>query len=213
MSIITYLDRLRSLQESLMTDTCRIVRDGIEIADDVPCRLSAQRLFTEPGDPSDANMRSMLEWAWTLPWDQDVQPGDYVELTDGSLSTIIGEVLNKDTWKVATRCFGTRPKQATPNITIALYRYQSGADDWILHDTFEVRIVYDRNAADETPVRYSPASSSRLKAGWVIGDLSFDPEVGDRFTIGGQAAYIIEVLPEQPQRVEAKFELDLGGVQ
>lgn len=207
------LPHLRTLQESLMTESCRIVREGVVIDTGIPCRKTSSRLFAEPGDPQDANMRSMAEWGWTMPIDVDVQVGDAVELTDGSLSTIAGEVLQDDTWVIATRVWATRPKTASPTTTVSLYRFNDGVDDYVLVGTFDVQIVYDRISPEETPIRYAQAARTFSKGGWIIGALGFAPQVGDTFNLGPQdyAAVITEVLPFQPQRVEARFTVDTGG--
>jgi hypothetical protein len=204
---------LRQAQLALMTETVRVIRNGVTVYASVPARITASRLFTEPGDPHDANLRSTREVGFTLPYTYDVHVGDVIEKTDGSLSTIAGEVLTDDTWKTALRVWATRPKLATPTVTITIYRYQPPPiDDWTNVGNYDVQVVFDRVAPFSSPLRYSPAGRSSYQGGTVVGGLSFAPMLDDRFTINGMACIITEVLPVQPQHVEAKFTVDVGGV-
>lgn len=213
MMVLSYVPALRRIQESLMTDRVRIVRRGVIVANNVPARITSSRLFAEPADPHDANLRSTSEWGFTLPVGTSVQVSDTIEKTDGSLSAIIGEVIDKDTWETAVRVWATRPKSATPTTDVTLWRYQSGLDDWSQVGTFAVQVVFDRVAPVATPLRYAPAGRSSYQGGTLIGSiLSFTPEIDDRFTLGGHGCVITQVLPHQPQHVEAKFIMDEGGV-
>lgn len=201
---------LRAIQRALMTEECAIKRDGSLIAT-VACRKHKDRLFSEPGDPQDANLRSTQEWGFTFPEGTDVEVSDTVEGPDGSPSIIVGEVLRGDTWEIAVRVWGTEPKTATPHTTVTLWRYDSDDDDWAEAWTGDVQVVYDRNKPIESPVRFVPAGRSVYKGGAIVGPLDMDVRVGDRFTLDGFAANITYVLPEQPQRVEAHFDLDVSG--
>lgn len=211
MSFATFTPYLRSIQESLMSERCRILRNGVEIATNVHCRKTSSRLFAEPPDPSDANMRSMQEWGWTVPLGTDVEIGDTVELMDGSLSTIAGEVMKDDTWASAIRIWATRPKTSTPHTSVTLWRFSDADEEWQEVDTFDVQIVWDRNRPTDTPLRYAPAARTTYKGGWIIGDADLDVRVSDRFSLDGKAAFVTDVAPFQPQRVEAKFQLDISG--
>ena len=202
---------LRVIQEDLMTERCRIIRDSVLVVDDVPCRVTSSRLFAEPPDPSDANMRSMQEWGWTLPLGFDVEVGDTLEKMDGSLSTIAGEVMKDDTWATAIRVWATRPKSSVPHTTVTIWRFDDTAEVWAEQDTYDVQVVWDRNRPEETPVRYAPAARTMYKGGWIIGALAMDVRVGDRFALGDNAAFIVDVAMFQPQRTEAKFRIDISG--
>lgn len=211
MSFTAFVPYLKDMQESLMTERCRIIRNGILVASDVACRVTSSRLFAEPADPQDANMRSMQEWGWTMPLGTDVEVGDVIEKMDNSISTIAGEVMKHDTWATAIRVWATRPKTSTPHVTITLYRLADVTEVWTSMGSFDVQVVWDRNAPTETPIRYSPSGHAVYKGGWVIGDMDFDPQVGDRFALDGYGAYIADVAPFQPQRREAKFQIDISG--
>lgn len=212
MMVLSYVPMLRTVQEQLMTDRVRIVRVGDVIANNVPCRITAARLFAEPADPHDANLRSVSEWGFTLPSGTDIAVSDAIEKTDGSLSAIVGEVVSGDTWETAVRVWATRPKSATPTVTVTLWRYQSGLDDFSQIGTYDVQVVFDRVSPRSTPIRYAPAGRSTYQGGTLIGDLDFTAEVDDRFTLDGLACVVTQVLPQQPQRIEAKFIMDEGGV-
>jgi hypothetical protein len=203
--------RLTSIQEREFSETCTISRHGTVIATGVPCRIHSGRLFAEPGDPQDANMRATSEFGLTMPKTTDIAIGDTITARGGELILIAGEVMKHDTWATATRVWATRPKNTTPMVTITLWRYNPVIDDWETAGTHNVQVVYDRNQPQEPPVRFSPAASSRLKGGWLIGDLTFNPKVGDRFTLEGYACTIREVYPLQPQHIEAKFSMDISG--
>lgn len=196
-----------AFQTALLTDTLSIYRDGVLIASNIPCRAHPNRLFAEPGDPSDANMRSMGEWGITMPISADVRVSDRLVVTTpgGTLDLNVGEVEKAGTWQIMQRAWGNRPKTATPHIWITLRR-----GDTILPPQY-VQVVYDRNRPEERPERYTPAARTSYKGGWLIGDTSFDVQVEDIFTLDGLAGVIVQVLPLQPQRKEAKFMLDVGG--
>lgn len=215
--VLPYLTRGRALQLALMTDTCKIssVLNGAltQIATNVPCRIHSQRLFTETPDPTDANTRSNSEWAWTLPYNQDVQIGYWIELLGGNLTTIVGEVLNKDTWKMATRAFASIPKDAVGAITIEVYRPNDAMPDAFDHiSPLTVTVHYSRNQPTTTPVRFSPGGISVQKTGILIcQNLSAVIRAGDRFQIDGFACVVTYVLPKQPQHLEIGFNMDISG--
>jgi hypothetical protein len=202
---------LKAIQERQMTETLDIIRHGTTVATAVPCRLHSGRLFSEPGDPQDANMRATSEFGITVPLGTDVEIGDTIVARGGALRLIAGEVMKHDTWATAIRIWATRPKNTTPMTSVTLWRYNAAIDDWEIAGTWDVQVVYDRNQPQEPPVRFSPAASARLKGGWLIGDLTFAPKVGDRFTLEGYACVIREVYPLQPQHIEAKFSMDISG--
>ena len=204
---------LRAFQEELMTNTLDVYRDGSLHLSGVPCRVTSNRLFAEPADPYDANMRSMAEWGFTCPAGTDVQVADRVLCVSQGLTLdlAVGEVVAGDTWETAVRFWCNKPKTATPSVTVTLLRYNPTTDDWDALPPQKVQLVYDRNAPEATPFRYSPAVRTSWKAGWFIGDLDFDVLVEDRFALDGYAGVVTQVLPEQPQRIEAMFQLDFGG--
>lgn len=213
MSFANFTPMLKSIQEATMTDRCKITREGVVVLSDIKCRVTNSRLFTEPGDPQDANMRSTREWGWTLPIGTDVRVADEISKMDGSLACIIGEVISGDTWQVATRAWGTIPKTATPHVTITLVRLdEGGTDDWVEIGSYDVQVVWDRFAPKDTPLRYAPAAHAEYKGGWVIGNMDFPARIADRFMLDGRAGVITHVAALQPQRIEAKFELDISGV-
>lgn len=191
-----------------MTDSLSIYRDGSLIASDVRCRSHANRLFAEPADPYDANVRSMAEWGFTVPKGTDVRVGDRIVCTTQSqtLDLIVGEVVRADTWEVAVRIWANKPKTATERRWIVLVR--GGVE---LPPQY-VQVVFDRNELKYPPLRYSPAAEVRYKGGWLIGDLDFDVQTEDTFTLDGYAGVISHVLPAQPQRKEAFFMIDMSGV-
>lgn len=207
--VISYLPRLRAIQTSLMTNSVTIYRGATLIAANVPCRFHNNRLLAEPADPSDANMRSIMEWGFTMPWGTDCRVGD--RLISGEIDIIVGESLRTDTWGTAVRAWGTRPREVTERFQMTFYRGSYDSDALVPIGPFEVRVVYDRNKPDEAPVRYVPAGHSVYKGGWFISDLNFSVRVGDRFMLEGYGGVITEVLPKQPQHIEARFLLDEGG--
>jgi hypothetical protein len=209
--VVALLPVLRASQRRLMTETVDVYRAGILVHANVPARITSSRLFTEPADPHDANLRSTSEWGFTLPWSVEVLVADTIVFHAGANSAIVGEVLQDDTWKTATRVWATRPKTATPPVSITFYRYSSGSDDWVSVGAHTVQVVFDRVAALETPLRYSPAGRSSYQGGTLIGDLTFAPVVDDRFALNSYACIIDAVLPNQPQHVEAHFLMDMSG--
>lgn len=210
--VLPFIQAGRALQERLMTDTAEIsLADGTIIAASVACRVHHERLFSETPDPIDANTRSMFEWVWTFPAGTNVEVGYYIRKPAWDRYTIVGEVMKDGTWEMATRAWATEPKDAVQITEIELWRYSEIADDLVSVGTFNVRIHYDRNLPEETPARYSPTTVASYKGGTVVGDLDFDVEVGDRFAIGDYPATISHILPFQPQRIEARFEMDVSG--
>lgn len=215
-SVITpYLPMLRQTQRRLMTDTMDVVRNGATIYQLVPCRATSNRLFAEPGDPQDANMRSMSEWGITYPIEYDLAVGDTVTVTTPTMtmSIILGEVVEGDTWITAGRAWGNRPKVATPRTTVILYRFNIDTEIWTELPPQQVNVVYDRNEPDTTPARFAPGGRSSYKGGWLIGDLTLNVRMDDRFTMEGIGAVITDVLPLQPQHREARFVMDMTGVE
>lgn len=204
---------LRAFHNELMTNTLDTYRGGSLYLSDVPCRVTSNRLFAEPADPYDANIRSMAEWGFTCPAGTDIQVGDRILCTTQGLALdlIAGEVVAGDTWELAVRVWCNKPKTATPGYEIVLLRFDMNTEEYVALDPQHVQVVYDRNQPEETPIRYSPAVRSSYKSGWLIGDLTFDVQVDDRFVLDGYAGVITQVLPGQPQRIEAQFRLDFGG--
>lgn len=215
MSFIDQLPGLREMQASLMTDRCTIYRGDVLVVMDVPCRVHKDRLFTEPGDPQDANLRSTQEWGITFPVDTDAIVSDVItfSIRNRDISVIAGEVLQGDTWEVATRVWGTEPKVPTPAVTVTLWRYDPDDDDWAEVGDVSGQVVYDRNSPEEAPVRYAPAGQAMYKNGTLIVPLDATnlPRMGDRFSLYGISAAVTMVLPGQPQQLEARFRLDISG--
>lgn len=216
MSFLSLVNPMRAWHEQLLTDRCTIVRQGVPFKADVACRTHKDRLFSEPGDPQDANVRSMQEWGITLLTGTGSRIGDTITFTDKSIdapiSIIVGEVLSGDTWQIMERAWGTEPKISTPEITVTLWRYDPFTDDWAEIDPpVTGNIVYDRTSPEATPIRYSPAGQALYKDGTFIVPLGTDIRNGDRFTIEGLSAVIWQILPGQPQHIEAKFRLDISG--
>lgn len=214
--VLPFLPALRNVQNNLMTDRIQVRRNGVLVYTDVPARTVASRLFAEPGDPHDANLRSTQEVGFTIPYTYTgVRVSDVIEQVDENnaitLSVIAGEVMGGDTWSTAVRIWGTKPKTATPTVAITLYRYSSGTDDYELFGTFDVQLVFDRVQPTETPLRYSPAGHASYQGGVLIGDLTFVPQIEDRFTLDGYGCIIDNVLPQQPQHVEAHFLMNISG--
>lgn len=209
--VLQFVPRLRQVQRMLMTDTVDIFRGVTEVGHEIPCRVHTSRLFAEPADPSDANMRSMSEWGFTCPWDTDVQIGDQL-IVGTRIDSIAGEVLLDDTWKTAVRIWATRPKVATARTVVTFWRGNYDDDSMTQIGPFTVQIVYDRNKAIEPPIRYVPAGRAQYKTGWFVGGMELhavQPE--DRFMFEGFAGIVTEVLPGQPQHVEVRFVMDEGG--
>lgn len=215
--VLPFVARGRALQERLMTDRCRVQRDTgadvVVVADDIPCRIHKDRLYSEPGDPQDANFRSTQEWGFTLPVGVDVAIADYMECPDKGVSVIVGEVLHKYTWQMATRVWGTEPKVSTPTAIVPFSRYDPVLDDWDVLGDLAVQVVYDRNQPSSTPVRFVPGGRAVYKGGAFIvaKDAAFMPRQGDRFTLDGLGGHVEYVLPEQPQHVEVRFQIDISG--
>jgi hypothetical protein len=207
--VVQFLPRLRAVQEMLMTQTVDIYRRDVQIGFAVPCRIHNNRLLAEPADPSDANMRSVMEWGFTMPVTTDCIVGD--RLVCGQIDVIAGESLWTDTWATALRVWATRPREVTEQMSILFKR--PNEDDATMLDIgpFTVRVVYNRNEPTEAPVRYSPAGRAVYKGGWLIGDQSFAVISGDLFLLEGLNGVITEVLPKQPQHIEARFLIDEGG--
>lgn len=207
--VLPLVPRLRAVQTMLMTETVAIYRAGTLVASAIPCRKHNNRLLAEPADPSDANMRSVMEWGFTMPWGTDCQVGD--QLISGEIDIIVGESLRTDTWGTAVRAWGTRPREVTEFFMLTFYRGNSSDETLSALGPFKIRLVYDRNRPAEAPVRYTPGAHSQYKGGWFIGDLSFAVQPGDRFMLDGYGGFINEVLPRQPQHIEARFTFDEGG--
>lgn len=214
-SLITpYLPTLRDAQRRLMTDRMDVVRNGVAVYEAVPCRATSNRLFAEPADPKDANMRSMAEWGITYPVSYDLAVGDHLTIVTSlmTIEVIVGEVVEGDTWQVAGRAWGNRPKVATPQIAVTIFRFDYDSEIWQELPEQLVNLVYDRNQPRSTPVRFAPGGHASYQGGWLIGGPDFDVQIEDRFTIDDIGAVIVEVLPQQPQRCEARFVMDITGV-
>jgi hypothetical protein len=210
--VLSYLPALRTLQDNLMTDVIQVWRDGALVYDQLPARVTSSRLFTEPADPHDANLRSTSEWGFTLHYQIVIHVADELRFGPAfSQNAIVGEVLADDTWKTAVRVWATRPKTATPFVEIELFRFDDIAQDWLSVGVQALQVVFDRVAPLETPLRYSPAGRTSYQGGTLIGPMSFDVQVDDRFTLNTYGCIVDSVLPTQPQHIEAHFLMDMSG--
>lgn len=212
----TLVPAFRALQAMQATSVCTVTRNGVVVYSDIPCRKHKERLFSEPPDPQDANMRSMQEWAITFGDVYALRVGDTVSW--GAMSVIAGEVngAGEGDLDIVTRVWATEPKTSTPTFVLTLFRFDpdapgAPADGFIQVGPFDVQIVYDRNQPAATPLRYSPAAQSEAKGGWIVADLALDIQPGDRFSLGDFACVVDHVLPLQPQRTEARFTMDISG--
>jgi hypothetical protein len=124
----------------------------------------------------------------------------------------VGEELDHDTWKIATRFAITLPKIAVATTLLTLYRDLDNDGVWVALDPQPVRIVYDRLAPEETEARFSPAAYSAQKGGRIIGDLDLDVMVGDRFRVDDAPGVVVAILSGNPDQTEARFTLDIGGI-
>lgn len=200
-----------------------VTRNG-EAVNTWKMRVGAERTFTEPSDPQDASTRAQVEWGFTFKTTQevqavDVQVGDRVQFNDPPQYTILGEVLDGSSMQTAIRCWGTKPKFAVATIDVDFLRWNPATEKYdIAVDTQTVKLVWDHIAPVQTPIRYTPAAESLLQGGRlikenVIADGPFDVQVGDRFSVDGQAAVITSILGNQELATEARFTVDLGGPQ
>jgi hypothetical protein len=211
------LPLLRATQEALMIDTCQVTRLGVLVAwprtgaTSVPCRLGEERTFAEPADPYDANIRSLSEWALTLPWDMVVVESDKLSVPAKALELIAGDTNQPQTDLIALRVYATKPKAAVQWVSLTLYRDTDKDGIWSPIPLQTVQVFFDRVEPLEVPLRYSPAARTRYQGGRFAKEPPFNVLKDDSFKLNGFSGVITDVLPNQPQRIEARFRLDLGG--
>src|SRR4029434_3992019 len=130
---------------------------------------------------------------------------------------ILGEVIHGDTHQLAVRAWGTRPKTAVPRVTVVLHRTDDLGLDTVLPPQ-QVQLVIRRVDPFKVPLRYSVGAQTAMQTAVLIGDHTFDVDVEDRFNIADPqigvhyTGFVTEVLPLQPQRIEAICELDVIGI-
>jgi hypothetical protein len=216
---------LRRVQRGLMDQTCLIANlTGTpvgwhdpslgRIVYPIPCRTHQQITNADSPDPEDADTRSLANWRFTVPHDVDVRMAYRVQFTGHlgePLEGSVGEELDHDTWKIATRFAITNPKLAVPQTMLVLWRDVGNDGTWVALPAQPVRIVYDRLQPEETQGRFSPAAFSSRKGGRIIGPLGMDVTVGDRFKLSDAPGIIVAHLPGNPDITEVRFTLDIGG--
>lgn len=226
---------LKTIQESMMGDTVAIYRgefgDEYLVSEGIPCRIDANRLFAEPADPYDANVRSLSEWTLITPSGTDIKISDIVRVDRPmgspiiSIVAIVGELVEGHTHQLAQKFFCTRPKSAVPNITLILEReiitYDDSTDEetseWIPLDPQEFQLVFKRVDPEDTPLRYMEGGRSSYQGATLVGPLGTDIRNGDRFsyidpnTDKSYSGTVLSVLPIQPQRIEARVLIDVFG--
>lgn len=229
--VLPDLSPLRDVQRSLMTETCVIADLGgtVVIWTDpltgqttinIPCRKHQQIADADTADPEDADTRSLANWRFTVPPDVRVETGFRVTFTGNlgeTLTGSVGEELDHDTTKIATRFAVTLPKFAVPQLLLTLYRDADDDGTWLALPAQPVRLVFDRLQPEEAEARFSPAAYSAQKGGRLIGNGVDDPEpfdvrVGDRFRYDEGPGVVLAVLEGNPDKIEARFALDIGGV-
>ena len=228
--LITYqplIEFNRSYQESLMGDSCVILRGGSLVSwtrdglstTIIPCRVGEERTLAVSSDPLDANTRTLNEWAITLPWDIVPEIGDQVtatiEETGVEFSTVVGESNQPQSWPLASRIIGGKPKTAVGAENITYKRDQDGDGVFeMIVGTFATKIVLDRTAPLEVPLRYSQAA----RTSYAPVRLIFDNQTGvpiqtdDIFLTQGRYGVVVAVTPGQVQQTEARALVDFGGV-
>lgn len=209
---------MRTMQRNLMADRCDLTRNGVVVATDQPMRVGAERMFTEPSDPQEASPRAQVQWGFTFPHDADVRVGDLVTFGTPEEYTILGEVLTQSTWQIAIRAYGSKPKIATELVEVTFWRYNPVTEENDIEVPAQaVRLLWDRVAPEEAPLRYAPAGRATWQGGWfvkenVLADGPLDVQVGDQFTLFGSAGVITEVFGGVQLSSEAEFIVDIGGV-
>lgn len=221
---------MRSMQRSIMEDTVSVFRgefgDEVMVSGGIPCRIDANRLFAEPADPYDANVRSLSEWTLTVPNGNDVRMADIIRVDrplNGeksdliSIVAIVGELVEGQTHQIVEKFFCTRPKSATPTITLVLWRRDFETDDFTDLPPQTFQLVFKRVDPMDVPLRYLQGGHSSYQGATLIGTLESDIKAGDRFSYvdpntGDEfSGNVLNVLPVQPQRIEARVVMDLVG--
>jgi hypothetical protein len=206
---------LRQVQTDLLTESGTLLRGATNLGT-ILLRVGAERTFTSPADPQDANLRSIVEWGYTFKWNSDVRVGDTLLFGVPVHRTVIGEVMDDSTWQLAVRAYGARPKYATPTVSIILWRWNATSQDFSSQQAPQsVKVVYDNVQPDQAPLRYTPAGRSLIQTGRLIAEdpqnAPFNVQVGDRFDLFGYPAVVTSVLGGQPLTTEARFEANVGS--
>lgn len=209
------LDMHRGVQTALLTDVCTLVRAGVVVGEP-SMRVGSERQFIEPADPQDASDRAMVVWGFTFEWDEVVEVGDMVLWGSPEQASILGEVLRHNTWQVGTRAFGSKPKLATQPFELVLWRWNPVTEQNDIELPAQtVKLIWDRTAPIEAPLRYAPAGRSSYQGGkFVKEDIAtepFDVQVRDTFFLDGYSGLIQQVLSNQPQVTEASFIVNVGS--
>lgn len=215
----------RRYQESLMTDSCVVVRSGVPVSwprtssTVIPCRIGEERTIVASPDPQDANTRSQNEWLATMPWDMPITAGDALtatfQETGQTFSAIVGETNLPQSWTIAARSVMSKPKTAVAP-SVLLFRRDTDGDG--LFETtlgpYNVAVVIDRVNPLEVPLRYAQAGrSSYAPVRLLFVETPVSPvDVDDIFVWDGKYGVVVAVTPNTPQQAEARAIVDFGGV-
>lgn len=216
---------LRTVQEGLMEDTCVITRLGTPLVWSrtgdvvIPCRVGEERTLAVPGDPEDANVRSLSEWTMTMPWDVRPEMADVatatISRTGETVEGVVGENNNPQTWLICARVYITKQKTAVQSVMLTFKRDDNF--DGVFETTlgpYAVKVLFDRVEPFETPLRYAPSARASYKPARLIfeNQPNVPVEVDDIFTYNGFFGTISAVVPGQVQRTEAHAWIDFSGV-
>lgn len=213
----SHINRLRKYQESLMTDSCIVQRDGSSVvwprnnSASIPCRVGYVHTFPASGDPQDGRAKDLSVLAVTMPHDFPVENADV--LTWSGDSFIVGETNRPQTWLVASRAFVTKQKTAVgmTSLTFTRRNYDTGVVSVVA--TYNVRIIFNKEEPIEIPNRYSLVAGAAFKSVTIIFEDGINPIIqkDDAFEYDNKFGFIQTIVPDQPLRVEAYAWIDFGG--
>ena len=211
------INSMRLFQESLMTDSCAVYRDGVIVpwsrtnAVQIPCRVGHVHVFPASGDPLDARAKDLSVIAVTLPFDYDIKVADQIDYAGETL--IVGETNAPQTWLIAMRAHATKQKSAVGKTSVTFRRrsFDTGAVTTV--GTYNVRIIFNKEQPIEVPARYSTVSGSSYRSVTIIFDDGISPplEKDDFFEYDDKFGFVQYIVPNQPIRVEVYAWLDFGS--
>lgn len=212
-----HINRLRKFQESLMTDSCVVSRNGSNVAwprnnsTTIPCRVGYVHTFPAAADPQDARAKDLSVMAVTMPHDFPVIVSDVLTWSGDTL--IVGETNRPQTWLIASRAYVTKQKTAVSTVPITFYRRDFDTGNNAVVATYNVKIIFNKEEAVEVPSRYSLVAGASFKSITIIFPDGINPIVtkDDTFEYEGRFGFIQSIVPNQPLRVEAYAWVDFGS--
>jgi hypothetical protein len=200
------LSEYRRMQKSRMPNTCRCFQAGTETWSSA-CRYSSQNVGgSNASDIADAQTNDVQSFDLTFPDDLGltVRRGDVITIDGTDLYLFVASAMRR-TDSAAIRLTATTQVSATPYISVAFNRKQANGT-WATIPAQTVQIAQANTQPRTTAAEGATAISYE---GTVMGSMSLDVLVDDRFQLDGFWCWITNVS-RSGGRTEASYRQNRG---